>query len=226
MRRRTPGDALRLDPDVVAWHQSQSFVTEPETFADRLQASPLFLGEFRRGRGRADWIRLDDEADVLPFPLGRVTVHDEGVLLEAFAEERMTALRARVQDLNAGTFTADETRAFPLRFALQNPGALAQPLEEKRGEALDRRDVARTWLRMAWPFIPRADLGDRPPVSVLGTGRGDEAVAALLPVLAAELAAVPDFPRLAVEELRAILFAPAEPRPSPARAPLGGAPRS
>ncbi len=229
MRRRAPGDALRLEPDAVAWHQSQSFVAEPGTFAERLEASPLFRGAFRRGRGRAEWIRLDDEADVLPFPLGLVTVHDDGVLLEAFSEERMAALCARVQDLNAGTFTPDETRAFPVELALANPGALVRPLEEKRGEVTDARAVAEVWLRMAWPFLPHAELGGRLPVSVLATGRGRDAVERLLPALAAELSARPGFPRLSPEILRAVLLpgAQGEPfRPSHRRTRLRGAPGS
>lgn len=229
MRPRAPGDALRLDPDAVAWHQSQSFVAEPGAFADRLQASPLFRGGFRRGRGRAEWIRFDDESDALAFPLGLVTVHDDGILLEAFSEERMAALGARVRELNAGAFTPDETRVFPVEHALANPGALARPLEERRGETPDAHAVVEVWLRLVWPFLPRPDLGGRLPVSVMAAERGRDAVEQLLPALAAELAARPGFPRFPEEVLRAVLLAPGpgEPsRPSRARTPAGGAPRS
>ncbi len=229
MRRRAPGDALRLDPDVVAWHQSQSFVAEPGGFAERLEASPLFRGAFRRHRGRAEWIRFDDESDALAFPLGLVTVHDDGILLDAFSEERMAALCSRVRELGAGAFTPDETRVFPLGHALANPGALARPLEEKRGEVPDAHAVVEVWLRMAWPFLPRPDLGGRLPVSVMTAGRGREAVEQILPALAAELSARPGFPRFSEEVLRAILLGPAPgkpSRPAPARTPAGGAPRS
>ena len=226
MRRSDPGDALRLDPDVVAWHQLQSFVAEPRRFADGLSTSPLFRDALRRGRGSAEWIRYDDEDDVLPFPLGRVTVHAGGVLLEAFSEERVHALQHCVQGLAAGRLAADEIRVFRLETALLNPDALLQPLRGRRGGALDERDVAIMWLRMAWPFIPREDLGDRVPVTLLATGRGRMALEALLPGLPRELEAISDFPPMTPEELRRVLL-PAAPTnassPGPKRV---GAPRS
>lgn len=205
MRRRSPGDALRLEPDVVAWHQQQSFVADPGVFAERLALSPLFSGEFRRGRGRAEWVRLDDEADDLPFPLGRVTVHDAGILLEAFSEARIVLLRARVQALGAGTFAPDETRTFPLEAALAHPAGLLQPLEEKRGSRLEVRDVAEAWLRMAWPFIPRPDLGNRPPAALPPTERGRGALESVLGALRAELADIPAFPVPSEEALRRLV---------------------
>ena len=227
MRRSAPGDALRLEPDVVAWYQIQSFVAEPRRFAAGLTASPLFRDLLRRGQGAAEWIRHDTEDDILPFPLGRATVHAGGVLLEAFSEERVQTLRHVVQHLGGGgALTADETRVFRLETALAHPDALLAPLQERRGATLDERGVARTWLRMAWPFLPRADLGDRLPVTLLATGRGRMALEKLLPELPRELSAIADFPSMTLQELHDLLLPAAEPTPPPTRPKRIGAPRS
>ena len=90
MPRNVPRDPWALDAESVAWHQQHTFVAEPRTFAERIAGSERFRTELAGdGWGVADWILPSDEAEPSPFPLGRVTFHREGILLEAFSEARL-----------------------------------------------------------------------------------------------------------------------------------------
>jgi hypothetical protein len=154
MRARIPRDPLALDPEDAAWHQLHTFVPEPRTFLERLAASPLFHGLPRRGWGRAEWVRPSASVGRAAFPLGRVTVHAGGILLETFSESRLDALLRCANALGAGKLTADETRAFRLDHLLAHPDALMQPPAAAlaRGHAL--REIAPAELARI-PGFPR-----------------------------------------------------------------------
>lgn len=204
MRRDAERDPWALDPGDVAWHQSHTFLVEPHTFAERIVESGRFKSEIgREGWGIADWVPPDDEA---PFPLGRVTVHPGGILLEAFSETRLAALRRSATELGGGALTADETRSFAIAAVFANPTVLMQPLHERSERALDAHGIAETWLRFVWPFIARDDLGGRTPHLVRGTARGRAALASVVASLPAELRRIPGFPSLAESVLHAILL--------------------
>jgi hypothetical protein len=206
MRRNVPRDPWALDPAGAAWHQHHTFATEPRTFAERLSASCWFSGGPRHTWGTADWVLAAEDEDPSPFPLGRVTVHPAGILLEAFSEERLSALARRANELGGGRLTADETRTFRLEHVLARPSALLDPLSELSGRAPDARAVARAYLAMAWPFFPREDLDGRAPFRLSATARGRTILARVIPKLPGELAAIPGFPRFTTRSLRALLL--------------------
>jgi hypothetical protein len=213
----------------MAWHQLHAFVSEPRTLAERLAESALFRGAPRRGFGVAEWVGLDEEHDPLPFPLGRVVTHADGVLLEAFSEDRLEALRRRARALGGGDVAADETRSFLLETVLADPGVLLQPQHDPTGRAMTVLEAARTWLRMGWAFLPRPDLGGRTPCAALARAEGRAALEDALAGLPAELASIRGFPRMSSRALRAILIPPAATpgalaarRPSVARGARGG----
>jgi hypothetical protein len=213
MPKAPPLDPLRLDPEAVAILQSSTFTPDASTLVEPLERSPLFAVARIDRCARGEWIRYSSESDPSLFPLGRVVVHPGGVLLEAFGEERMKALRSRVNDLNAVRVTPDEIRVVPIEEALNRPAVLMQPIHELDERELSGREVAETFLRMGWPFIAREDLGGRAPHVVIRTGRGRRAIAEILEKLPEELRdtypALPDFD---ATELRGLLL-PQEPRP-------------
>jgi hypothetical protein len=216
MRRGVRPDPLALDESDVAWHQHCTFLTEPRTFVERLAGDRRFRTELRAdGWGAAEWILLTEESDPCAFPLGRVTASPVGILLEAFSEARLAALRRAAGSLSAGALSPDETRAFPLATIRKNPRLLLRPLDAT-GEAWDAHDVARTWLRFVWPFVARADLGGRAPHALAATAKGRDTLAGLLEGLPDELARIPGFPRLTVETLESLILPP---KRSPARIP-------
>ena len=103
---------------------------------------------------------------------------------------------------------------------------LIQPLHDAGDEPLTAREVAADYLRMAWAWIPREDLGGRAPASVVGTGRGRALLEPLLDTLARALRSeIPTFPAMSSDELHEILLpearpeAPAPSRPRSARKP-------
>jgi hypothetical protein len=218
MRARVLRDPLALDPDDVAWHQLHTFVPEPRTFLERLRESPYFRGAPTRGWGHADWIRLSGTSPCSTFPLGRVTVHSGGILLDAFSEARLEAMRRRASTLGGGKLTPDETRSFPLEHVLAHPRALMQPLSVASSPARAVRDVAGAWLRMAWPFLAREDLHGVAPHLVVRARGGAEELATVLEKLPAELARIPGFPRFTASALRALVL-PEETRVVVAQSP-------
>ncbi|MFN8178443.1 MAG: hypothetical protein U0167_10950 [bacterium] len=229
MRARLPRDPLALDPDDASWHQLHTFVVEPRTFLERLEASPLFRGAPHRGWGSAEWVRASGSVGRSAFPLGRVTVYPGGILLDAFSEARLSALLRCASALGAGRLTADETRAFRLDHVLAHPDSLLHPLSPAASSGRAVREIATTWLRMAWPFFPREDLEGRAPHVAMRTKRGSEGLDRVLTALPAELAAIPGFPRFTPLALRAIVLpeavrdlaprisSPRRPRPRSAR---------
>lgn len=218
MRGRLARDPLALDPDGVAWHQLHTFAAEPRTFLERLAASPLFGGVLRDDWGSVEWIRPVADAERCPFPLGRVTVHPGGILVETFSEERLVALRRHASALGAGPVTADETRAFRLEHLLAHPDSLLEPLHDADAPARTPREIAEHWLRMAWPFFPREDLGGRAPYVVVESARGRAEWELILRGLPAELAAIPGFPRFTSRAL-VNLLSPARPVAAPVSTP-------
>lgn len=206
MRGRAPRDPLALDPEEATWHQLHTFAAEPRTFLERLSASPLFQGAPARGWGRADWVRASGSVGRAAYPLGRITVHEGGVLLDAFSEDRLKALLRCANHLGAGRLTADETRAFRLEHVLAHPDALMQPLPTAPPGARAVREVAGTWLRMAWAFFPRTELQGRAPHVAVRTKRGNEELETVLAVLPSELTRIPGFPRFTPAALREILI--------------------
>jgi hypothetical protein len=205
-----PIDPLTLDPDGIAFHQLVTFSQEPISLGDALQRSPLFSVEIRKRSARGEWIRYSTEHEASFFPFGRISVHPHGVLLEAFTEERMEDLRRRVNDLGVWKITADQRRVFRADDAIAHPAGLLQPIHELEGRFLARREVAETFLRLAWPFFPREDLDRRAPHAVIGTGRGRAALDEILPKLPSEFRSrFPSLPEFEIDELRAILL-PAE----------------
>jgi len=198
MRERLARDPLAMDPDAVAWHQLHTFATESHTFLERLVASPLFGGVLRHDWGTVEWNRPRPDAERCAFPLGLVTVHAGGLLLEAFSEERLGELRRHACELGAGPVTADETRAFRLEHVLAHPDALFQPLQPTPRAVPTAREIAARWLTMAWPFLPREDLQGRAPHEVLGKEGDRTHLIRVLDGLPAELAGIPGFVRATI----------------------------
>jgi len=211
MAERPHLDPLRLDPDGLAFHQLLTFSPEPPPLAHDLERSPLFTARRFGEAATADWVRWAAEEERSLFPLGRVTLHSQGVLLETFSEGRLQALRDRVDDLSAWKVSSDQLRVFRTEDVIERPSAILQPLQELAGNLLTPRDVAVLYLQMAWPFFPREDLSGRTPATVIHTGRGRTALKAILPKVPAELAReFPGFPDFSESELRHILL-PKEP---------------
>jgi hypothetical protein len=206
MSERARNDPTALRPEDLELHQIVSFTHSPPPLAEHLERSPLFA--VRRGARRtvAEWVRWTSEHERSPFPYGRVTVHGDGLLLEAFSDDRIRVLRERVDSLSAWHVTADERRIFQLPELLDAPIAV---FEEDRPP----RHAAELYLRMAWPFLPREDLAGRTPAAVAGTGRGRASLEAILETLHQELRlADRRFPAFSAEELLQLLL-PAEPAP-------------
>jgi hypothetical protein len=211
-----PIDRLLLAENGVTLHQIATFVKEPAPLADAVEASPLFDAESADGGMRAEWIALAPDEPV-PFPLGRVTIHAGGVLLEGFAEARVDELRRALDALAAVPLTVDETRAFKLEDLLVDPGRAMHPLEEAAGAPPSRDDVARWYLRAGWPFQPCDALDGRTPYAAAKTGRGRARLEALLEELGPELARrYAGFPDFDPETLHELLL---EPKPKPKSAP-------
>ncbi|HMB71886.1 MAG TPA: hypothetical protein VKU85_21440 [bacterium] len=218
MTRPRPEDPTVLDPAGVAYHQLLAFPARPE-LADALERSPLF-GVRRHGNGATcEWLQFSAESDPSPFPLARIRSHREGVLLEAFSERRLSLLRRAAREAGAGEIAADQLRVFRVADALADPARLIQPLHDASGEPLTPREVAADYLRMAWAWIPRDELGNRPPASVVGTGRGRALLEPVLDTLGRALRSeIPTFPAMSSDELHEILLPEARPR-TPAPAP-------
>ncbi len=218
-------DHLILDPEAVAVHQMATFVVEPRTVSRALQDSPRFTTEVADSVVRVEWTRLPD-GEPTNLPPGRITVHAQGILLEAFSEERLRALQREVDAFGAQRATADEVRVLPLDEALRRPARLLHPLEEAEGTVPSARDLAAWFLRSGWPDLPDPALDGRTPRRLLETGRGRAA-------LERHLTDVPDrlkdrwpaFPRFDPDELRHLLLPDEFPTPSDAGARTPGARR-
>lgn len=211
-----PIDRLLLADDVVTLHQVATFVKGSASLADAVQASPLFDAEALEGGLRAEWIALGPD-EPLPFPLGRLTVHAGGVLLEGFAETRVHELRRELDRLAPVRLRVDETRAFRLEDLLIDPGRAMHPLEEAAGGKPSREGIARWYLRAGWPFRPCDALDGRPPYVAAQTGRGRARLESLLEDLGPELARrYAGFPDFDPETLHEMLL---EPKPKPAPTP-------
>jgi hypothetical protein len=219
-------DPLALDPEGVSLHQLATFVAGSDLLAEALAHSPLFTLAREGSVARAEWIATAPEEPV-PYPLGRVTLHARGILLEGFAESRIAELRRHLDPLGPLRISADETRAFRLEELLREPARAFHPVEEGSPVSPTVRDVARWYLRAGWTYQPCPELDDRPPYVVAQTGRGQKRIAALIDGLAPKLRErYRDFPDFPAEELRALLLplpAPAPPpevrRPRVSRAP-------
>jgi hypothetical protein len=218
MTQKLPGDPTALDPACVAYHQLLTFSPRPE-IAAALERSPLFAVRRHVGGATCEWIQFSAESDPSPLPLGRVRVTREGVLVEAFSERRLALLRRAVREAGAGEIPADQLRVFRVADALAEPSRLLQPLHDLAGEPLTVRELAADYLRMAWAWIPRADLDDRTPAALLGTGRGRARLEPLLDTLPRTLRSeIPTFPAMSSDELQDVLLPEASPEPrAPAR---------
>ena len=99
---------------------------------------------------------------------------------------------------------------------LADPTRLLQPLHERAGRPLTAREVAGDYLRMAWAWIPRGELGGHTPASVLGTGRGRALLESLLDPLPRTLRAeIPSFPAMSPDELQEHLLPEPQPEATP-----------
>jgi hypothetical protein len=220
MAKARSRDPLRLDPEYLAFHQLATFAPAPLTLTEALERSPLFHVEYFDRAARVEWVRHNPEGDPEPFPLGVVTLHSHGILLETFGDERMTGLKSRVDGLQSLRLSADEIRIVPVAEMIARPRALLSPLADEDDRELDRREVAIRYLRMAWPFLSRPDLGGRAPYLLVRTGRGRRELDTILEGLPDELAStVPGFPRFEPDELRKILL----PEPAPLHPEIPGA---
>ena len=213
-------ESLQLERDGLVFHQLMTFAPGPVSVAEELERSPLFDVEPLDGGARAEWIRYTEEDERFFFPLGRIAVHPQGLLLETYSELRMAELRRRVDGLGILRITADQFRLLNAGDAIRRPSGLLQPLEELEERELTRHDVARTYLRMAWPFFARADLSGRCPYQILGTGRGRASLEAVLEKLPVELERWdPRFPVFDPEELRELLMPSERTIPAPSEEP-------
>jgi hypothetical protein len=207
MGERERVDPTAIRPGDVELHQIVSLGASHPSLAEHFARSTLFA--VRRGPHStvAEWVRWTHEHERSPFPYGRVTVHGDGVLLEAFSDGRIRALRDRVDSLSAWQVAADERRIFQLPDVLDASIVVF-------GEPHPARHAAALFLRMAWPFLPREDLAGRTPASVVGTGRGRASLEAILERLPRELKlGDPRFPAFSAEELLRLLL-PEEPAPT------------
>ena len=128
-----PIDPLTLDPDGIAFHQLVTFSLSPPPLADHLERSPLFeLRRYERS-SQAEWVRWTSEHERSPYPFGRVTIFAQGVLLEAFSEKRIRALRDRVDAVSAWQVSADERRIYQLPDVIEEPIVIFQPSREPAG---------------------------------------------------------------------------------------------
>ncbi len=213
------GDPLQLDPAILAFHQVFTFAPAPLTMTEALERSPLFRVEYVDRAARAEWMQLGPESDPGLFPLGAVTLHTSGVLLEAFGDRHMSDLRRCINGLQSFRVTADELRIVPVSEMIERPQSLMAPIADSEDRDLEGRDTATLYLRMAWPFLTRLDLGGRAPHALVQTGRGRREIESILAGLPAEFVAeFPAFPRFELDELREILLPP----PAPAAdAPTG-----
>ena len=210
-KRRLP-DPLRLDPDGLAFHQASTFAAAPLTLTEALERSPLFEVEYMDRAARAEWVRHGPESDPTTFPLGIITLHASGVLLEAFGDQRMQELHHRVDGLQSFRILADELRILPVSEMIARPRSILAPIATAADRELDSHDTARLYLRMAWPFLARPDLDGRAPHMVARTGRGRREIDSILPYLADQLLVeFPHFPRFEESELREILVPEPEP---------------
>ncbi|NNE42833.1 MAG: hypothetical protein HKN12_01370 [Gemmatimonadetes bacterium] len=216
---------IGLGPDEVALHQLLTLVPDAGAWAERLAASPLFSVAAVDGGTVAHWMQLSPEHDPAGFPLGRVTLGGFGVLLEAFSEPRLQELVRRVEETGTGRITRDQVRVIPVADAVSEPNHVLQPLQDSRGDALTRREIAAMYLRMAWPFLESEEFGGRRPEAVLHSRGTGESLDSILEGLAPKLRErIPTFPAFAGDELRDLLTA-APPIPSPSRSAPAGEPR-
>jgi len=215
-------DPLALDSRGVSLHQLATFVIGAGALSEALERSPLFaLGKIG-DIWVAEWFAMAPE-ETLPYPLGRVTLHPRGILLEGFAESRLEEMTRHLDALGPLRITADETRAFRLEELLAEPERALQSREPVRGGDAGGRALARWYLRAGWTYQPCAELDDRPPYVVAQTGRGRKRIEALLDGLPARLEErYPGFPRFEPDELRRLLI----PLPAPAPSPPAEAPHA
>jgi hypothetical protein len=207
MGRSAPPDPAVLDPAGVAFHQLVMFSPARPELADALERSPLFLTRRTGATVVAEWIQFCVESDPSPFPLARVCLWNEGVLLESFSERRMDMLRGNLRDLGGGEISADQIRVFRVPDAIANPQGLFQPVHEESGDPLTAKEVAVAYARMAWPFFPHARLGGRTPHAAMKTGRGRAALEEILETLPRTLRdEIPSFPAFAVDDLHEALL--------------------
>jgi hypothetical protein len=218
-------DPWALNPDTLSFHQLATFLQDSLSLVDRLEETPFFRVE-RLARGaRVDWLGLLPEEDPLDFPLVRISIHPRGTLLEAFSEDRLNWCRRRIDELGSWRITSDQLRILRVPDAIARPGALLQPIHDLGPDALESREVAEIYLRMAWPFLPREELQGRSPYVAIRTGRGRAAIEEILPQVISEIRRdIPVFPAFELEEIRALLLPPAarvpaepEEKPHPAR---------
>jgi hypothetical protein len=213
MSQQLPGDPTVLDPDCVAYHQLLAFSPRPE-LAAALERSALFAVRRDEDGASCEWVQFSAESDHSPLPLGRIRSYRDGVLVEAFSERRLAQLRAAAREAGGGEIPADQLRVFRVADALSRPARLLQPLHDLAGEALTAREVAADYLRMAWAWIPRTELGGRTPAAVLRTGRGRALLEPLLDTLPRTLRReIPTFPAMSSDEVHEILLP--EPAPDP-----------
>ena len=133
---------MALERDEIAFHQVLTFAPEPFSLGEALLESPLFHVQIRDRGAQAEWIQFCAEEGPSPFPLGRVTLHEQGILLETFNEDRTGVLRERVNSLGSWQVTLDQVRLFQVQDAI---GVACHPSEWlSRGGAHEDRIVVRT----------------------------------------------------------------------------------
>jgi hypothetical protein len=227
MMQEPPRDPTVLQPAHVALHQLATFTPDHRGRIEALARSPFFRLRPVEHGAVAEWVRISAERDPSSFPLGRISVHPSGLLLEAFSERRMDLLGSAVFESGLGRVRADQLRVFPVAEALGNPKHLAQPLHDLTDDELTAREVAVLYLRMAWTYLPREDLRGRTPESVVGSGRGRAELERIVEGLPRELRSeFPSFPAFSGDELLDLLL-PEEPAPAPVPAsrPRSATPR-
>lgn len=215
MKQELPRDPTVLQPAHVALHQLATFVPDHHGTIEALERSPFFRLRPVEHGAVAEWIRTSAERDPFWFPLGRISIHPSGLLLETFSERRLDLMGSAAFESGLGRVRADQLRVFPVAEALANPRHLSQPLHDLTEEELTSREVAMLYLRMAWPFLPREDLRGRTPESVMHGGRGRAELERVIEALPRELRSeFPSFPVFSGDELLDLLV-PEEPVPAP-----------
>jgi hypothetical protein len=201
-------DSHALQPDEIAFRQWVTTAPDATRLLSFLAESPLFDADGRGRRVRRfAWHSLPGDEDRSPFPLGRIVVFGSTTILEALAEHRLDAMRRLLEEHGMADTTSDQTRTFPVATVLERPSMLLAPLEDDRGGGISFDDVAAQFLRMAWAFLPQAELSGRTACAAVRTGRGRAALDRLIEGLPPALGSWhPLLSRVPPRALRALLL--------------------
>ena len=166
---------LYLDPELGSFRQLLAFDRDVVGLSRTLEESPLFR-KCATSESSFEWNRLHSDEEESPFPLGRISLGEASLILDAVSEDRELQLSRTLESVSGSAWEWDERRVLSWDDAMERPQALAFASSPWTRDA-----VAAFFLRAEWVYVKRVDLKRRAPYEFSGTVHGRTKLETILP---------------------------------------------